>query len=213
MLQKGLYAIADTGLLTEATLIEKVTLALLGGARVVQYRDKGTERAQRERQAQALQALCQRFSVPLIINDDVDLAACVGAAGVHLGQQDRSVAQARARLGATAIIGVSCYDQIALATAAEQAGATYVALGRFFPSHTKPNAVQARVALLTEAKRCVRVPLVAIGGITPQNAPALVAAGADLLAVIQALFGGSEVCATAQAFTRCFSQSSATIGE
>ncbi len=201
-IRRGLYAIADTSLLAEEALVANVTLALAGGVRVVQYRDKGNDHTKREREAQALQALCRCCNVPLLINDDVELALRVGAAGVHLGQGDVPLHQARARLGPSAIIGVSCYNDLSLALSAERAGASYVAFGRFFPSQTKPNALQAKPSLLTEAKRCLSIPLVAIGGITPENAPPLVAAGADLLAVIHALFVTPDVRGTAERFRR-----------
>ncbi|CAK0756255.1 Thiamine-phosphate synthase [Gammaproteobacteria bacterium] len=201
---QGLYAIADTSLIPEEQLVEKVGLALYGGARLVQYRDKSDDPGQREWQAIDLLHLCNSFKVPLLINDDVELAARIGAGGVHLGKDDMPVVQARSILGPSAIIGVSCYDDLACAVQAERDGATYVAFGRFFPSHTKPIAIQANPAILTEAKRCLRVPLAAIGGITANNASLLVAAGADLLAVVHGLFAQGDVRVAAAQLARLF---------
>ncbi|CAK0747692.1 Thiamine-phosphate synthase [Gammaproteobacteria bacterium] len=201
---QGLYAIADTSLIPEEMLVEKVALALYGGACLVQYRDKGTDPGHREWQAVDLLHLCNSFKVPLLINDDVELAAKIGAAGVHLGQNDMPVAHARALLGPSALIGVSCHDDLSLALQAERDGASYVAFGRFFPSHTKPFAIQANPDLLTDAKKYLQVPLAAIGGITPDNAKILLAAGADLLAVIHGLFAQGNVRAAASQFSRLF---------
>jgi len=203
---QGLYAIADTSLIPEERLVEKVGLALYGGARLVQYRDKSNDPGQREWQAVDLLHLCNSFRVPLLINDDVELAARIGAAGVHLGQDDMPIAQARALLGPSVIIGASCYDDLSLALQAERDGASYVAFGRFFPSHTKPIAIQANPELLTEAKRYLHVPLAAIGGITPDNAPLLVTSGANLLAVVHGLFAQGDICAAATQFARLFTK-------
>ncbi len=201
---QGLYAIADTSFLSEDRLIREVALALRGGVRMVQYRDKSNDRARREHQVRELLDCCRPYNVPLILNDDVDLALRMGAAGVHVGRHDPAVAHARTVLGTSAIVGVSCYNDLSLALEAERAGATYVAFGRFFPSHTKPDAVQAHPSLLLEAKRCLRVPLVAIGGITPENAPALISAGADSVAVIHALFADPDIRTTAARFASLF---------
>ncbi|HYN79087.1 MAG TPA: thiamine phosphate synthase, partial [Lamprocystis sp. (in: g-proteobacteria)] len=137
-------------------------------------------------------------------NDDIELARSVNAAGVHLGRGDADPAAARRRLGRTAIIGVSCYDRLDLALAAVQAGASYVAFGSFFPSTVKPGAVRPPVSLLTEARKRLDTTLVAIGGITPQNAELLIAAGADLLAVITGVFAAPNVAAAARAYSRRF---------
>lgn len=179
--------------------------AIRGGARVVQYRVKEADWRQRRAEAEELAAICRTAGVPFIINDDVDLAVAVGADGVHLGRGDADPKTVRERLGARALIGVSCYDQLERATAAEQAGASYVAFGSFFPSPTKPEAVRPALELLTRARRTLGLPLVAIGGITPQNAAALIAAGADMVAVITGVFATPDVAAAAQAYNRLFS--------
>lgn len=194
-----LYAIADTAALGER-LLPAVDAALRGGARWLQYRDKSTDRLQRHSQATALQALCGRHGARLIINDDVDLALAVGADGVHLGQSDGDPALARQRLGPRAIIGVTCHNALPLARQAEQAGASYVAFGRFFPSQTKPTAPPASLRLLTEARRTIGRPIVAIGGITLENADSLLRAGADWLAVSHDLFHRPDVERRARAY-------------
>ena len=201
---RGLYAVTDAFLLPDEYLIFAVEQALVGGARWIQYRDKSADAGRRLAQAQALNALCQRYTAPLIINDDVELTFQIGAAGVHLGQHDLTLATARARLGANAIIGVSCYDRLDLAVAAERAGADHVAFGAFFPSPTKPDEIRAPIELLREARAALNLPIVAIGGITADNAPLLLEAGADALAVVSALFAQSDIQAAARRFAALF---------
>lgn len=202
---RGLYALTDAGLIGEDRLIPAVAAAIDGGAVMVQYRDKSGDAGKRLWEAQDLAHLCRALRVPLIINDDVELALAVGAAGVHLGRDDGDIAQARERLGADAIIGVSCYNRLELALAAQQAGADYVAFGAFFSSAVKPDAVRATPALLREAKARLHVPVVAIGGITADNGALLVEAGADLLAVISDVFGHSDIRAAAARIAGLFS--------
>ena len=197
---RGLYAITDG---PRDDLPEVVARALAGGARVLQYRDKTADAARRHAEAIALKRLCDAHAVPLIINDDIALAAAVGAAGVHLGRDDGDVAAARAALGAGAIVGMSCYDSLDRARAAAAAGASYVAFGAFFPSPTKPHAAHASLDLLRQSA-ALGLPRVAIGGITPDNAPSLVEAGADFLAAISAVFGAADVRAAAQRFARLY---------
>lgn len=199
----GLYAVTpdfdDT-----ADLLARVEAALAGGARLLQYRNKSASPALRLIQGRALLALCWKYRVPLIINDHLDLALALDAHGLHLGAEDGLLAEARARLAAGKILGASCYRSIETALEAQQAGADYVAFGGFFPSTVKPSATRAPLALLHEAKRRLSVPVLAIGGITPDNAPQLVAAGADGVAVISALFGAPDVRAAAQRFGALF---------
>ena len=185
-------------------MIEQVSLAIDGGAVMIQYRDKHLPREERGREARALATLCRERDVPLIINDDIELAAACGAAGVHLGQDDAPVSRARRRLGQRAIIGVSCYNRMERARTAAGTDASYVAFGRFFPSKTKPGALQAQPALLKQARREIRLPIVAIGGITPANGAELVHAGADLLAVIHGVFGQTDIRAAARAYAALF---------
>lgn len=204
---RGLYAISDG---PRPDLIEACAAALAGGAALLQYRDKSADGARRLDEARALQALCARRGVPLIVNDDVELARAVGAAGVHLGEDDGDIAEARARLGDAAIIGVSCYDSLDRARHFAAAGADYLAFGAFFPSPTKPHARRATPRLLAEAKP-LGLPLVAIGGIHADNAPGLIAAGADAVAVISALFGAADVRAAAQRFAALFESGPGTL--
>lgn len=199
----GLYAVTpdidDT-----PELLAKVDAALAGGARLLQYRNKTASPALRLVQGRALLALCWEYQVPLIINDHLDLALALDAHGVHVGLEDGSAAEARKQLGPDRILGVSCYGRIENALAATAAGATYVAFGGFFPSQVKPGAARTPVGLLREAKRQLQLPVVAIGGITPENAPQLIDAGADGVAVISALFGAGDVKLAAQRFSHLF---------
>jgi thiamine-phosphate pyrophosphorylase len=198
----GLYAITDG---PRADLPAAVEAALRGGAVVLQYRDKSGDAARRRGEAAALLHLCRQSGVPLVINDDVELAATVGAAGVHLGEDDAAVAAARARLGPDAVIGVSCYDSLERARAAAAAGADYLAFGAFFASPTKPQARTAGVELL-RAARAFGLPLVAIGGITPDNAQPLIDAGADFVAAISGVFGAADPAAAARRYANLFTK-------
>lgn len=186
----GLYAITDSRLTPAPTLIASVEAAIRGGAVMVQYREKFAPMAERLAQARNLQSVCAVANIPLLINDDVKLAKRVGAAGVHLGQTDGSAAEARRSLGESAIIGITCHADLALAKVAVEGGADYLAFGRFFTSSTKPEASTAATDILAKAKHLNR-PVTAIGGITTENAELLIRAGADLLAVVGGLFGSS----------------------
>jgi len=188
-------------------LAVQVERALIGGAHVVQYRNKSADRDLRRRQAVRLGDLCRQHEAVLIINDDVRLALEIDADGVHLGRDDQSLVEARAMLGAGKLIGVSCYDSLGRAGEAQRSGADYVAFGSFFPSSVKPQAVRASLELLREARVQLRLPIVAIGGITPDNGAALVEAGADALAVISALFQVADTLSAARAFARLFAPS------
>lgn len=204
---KGLYAvtpdIADT-----SELLARVEAALSGGASLLQYRNKTAGAALRLVQARALLALCREYHVPLIINDHLELALALDANGLHLGGEDGSVAEARERLGPGKILGISCYDRLDNALSAARAGVSYVAFGSFFPSSLKPGAVRAPLELLRKAKHELKLPVVAIGGITLDNAPRLVAAGADSVAVISALFEAPDVKLAARRFSALFKQRS-----
>jgi thiamine-phosphate pyrophosphorylase len=197
---RGLYVITDG---PRPNLLEVVALALAGGARLLQYRDKTTDHSRRLTEARAIRALCVARGVPMIINDDVALALATGAAGVHLGEDDGDVAAARAELGPEAIIGVSCYDSLDRARQLALGGADYLAFGAFFPSPTKPHARRAPFELLRQTA-ALRLPRVAIGGITPDNGGSLIDAGADYLAVISAVFGDPDVRGAARRFTDLF---------
>ncbi|MCG3201094.1 MAG: Thiamine-phosphate synthase [Gammaproteobacteria bacterium] len=186
---RGLYAITPAHCSDTRILLQAVEAAIRGGAVLVQYRAK--RNAQRA-QALALKQMCGEHGVPLIVNDDAALARDIDAAGVHLGRDDMGIAAARVLLGDRATVGVSCYDELQRAIEAERDGASYVAFGGFYPSRTKPGAVRASIGLLRRAADVLKVPIVAIGGITPENGGALLEAGAGLLAVIDGLFGGGD---------------------
>lgn len=198
---RGLYLLtpdeADT-----ARLLAR-TAPLLPYVAWLQYRNKSASATLRHEQATALARLCAAAGTPLLVNDDVGLALEIGAFGVHLGEDDADPRQVRRRAGPRLAIGVSCYDSLARAEAAVDAGADYLAFGAFFPSTTKPGARRAMPSVLVEAAR-FGLPRVAIGGITPDNAPALVAAGADLVAVISGVYDQTEPVAAARAFAACF---------
>lgn len=199
---RGLYAITPDTPETD-WLLNASAQALAGGARLLQYRNKSTNAALRRQQAEGLARLCRQADALFIINDDVDLAAAIEADGVHLGEDDAALAAARARLGADAIIGVSCYNSLAAAAQAQREGASYVAFGSLYPSRTKPQARRASLSLLQDA-RSIGLPIVAIGGITLENAAPAIAAGANALAVISAVFDSADIAASARAFAGLF---------
>ena len=181
-----------------------VALAVECGVDAVQYRDKSADPTRRRRDASALLSVCRPRRVPLIINDDIDLALEIGADGVHLGKDDESLATARARLGDAAIVGISCYNDPDRALHTARDGADYVAFGSFFPSATKPDAVRAGTEQVSSVRPAIVVPIVAIGGITADNAPPLLAAGIDLLAVVSAVFGAGDIERAVRRLTRLF---------
>ena len=200
---RGLYAVTpdepDIG-----SLARKVRKALAGGVRILQYRNKSANAALRREQGTALLALCREARIPFVINDDLDLARAIRADGLHLGRDDVSIAVARAQLGEDKLLGVSCYDRLELALAAREAGADYVAFGSAFPSSTKPEATRAPLSLYREARARLDLPIVAIGGITTENAHNVIEAGADAVAVISALFDSPDIEAAARSFSRLF---------
>jgi len=194
---EGLYAVTPDGLATD-DLAARVAAALDGGAAAIQYRNKRADVALVREQAAALAAIIAAKDGLFIVNDDAALAAAVGADGVHIGEDDGSIAAARALVGVDKLVGVSCYNDFARAQAAVAAGADYVAFGSFFASGVKPDARRADIALLARA-RDIGVPVVAIGGITADNAGSLVAAGADALAVISAVSGAADCAGVTRA--------------
>jgi len=202
----GLYALTPD-LLDTDELVARCESAIAGGAAALQYRNKIASPPLRRAQALALRDLCAIRAIRFIVNDDVNLAFAVDADGVHLGRDDSPISRARQRLGASAIIGASCYDSLERAAQAVDAGADYIAFGSFFPSVVKPDASRAEPSLLTAAKARWNVATVAIGGITPATAPALIAAGADALAVLTAVFEAADVAAAARAFRDAFGAS------
>lgn len=199
--RRGLYLLTPDETDTQR-LLERVA-AVIRHASLLQYRNKAASHAMRVEQASALLPLCRQAGVPLVINDDVDVARRTGAEGVHLGEHDAALQVARGTLGPGAIIGVSCYDDIGRARTAALNGADYIAFGAFHPSVTKPGARRADPSLL-QASASLGVTRVAIGGITPDNAPALVQAGADLVAAVSGVFDAPDPAAAARAYRACF---------
>lgn len=209
LLPRGLYVITDAQLCGGERLYSCVASALEGGARTVQYRDKGDDRTRRLQEARALARLCRERGVVLVVNDDVYLARAAGADGVHLGEHDATIAEARAVLGQDALIGVSCYDLLTRAERAGEDGADYVAFGSFFASSTKPSARHATLDLLARARERLTLPIVAIGGITPGNGRALVEAGAHALAVVSGVFAAHDVSAAARRYAQLYEEENA----
>jgi len=203
----GLYVITPCSSIQPLSISEllfKIQSAIEGGASIVQYREKMLPAAQRLEQARAIKAVCDRNNVIFLVNDDVSIAYEAGAHGVHLGQGDLPFQKAREILGESAIIGITCHNQLELALRAQRQGADYVAFGRFFSSSTKPQAVKADLELLRRAKTELSVPIACIGGITAENAKLLLSAGADMLAVVDAVFGANDVKQAARQLAECF---------
>jgi thiamine-phosphate pyrophosphorylase len=200
---RGLYAltpdIADTDL-----LLKKVEAALQGGINMLQYRNKTANHKLQTQQARAILPMCRQYNVPLIINDSVKLCLTLDADGVHLGADDGNLAEVRNRIGKGKILGASCYNRFDLALLAQQQGASYVAFGACFASQTKPNAPVAGLDLFTRAKTELKIPTVAIGGITLANAPQVLQAGANSLAVINAIFNADDVKSACTEFSMLF---------
>jgi thiamine-phosphate pyrophosphorylase len=184
----GVYGITDSTLMPGDALLCKSEAALRAGLRILQYRDKSDDAARRLREAAALHALCRDYGALFVVNDDA-------APALHVGREDAPLAELRRHFGGSLCIGVSCYDDLARAERAQAEGADYVAFGAFFPSPSKPDTSRAPLHLLREARRRLQVPVVAIGGIRADNGADLLAAGADALAVISALFGSADVAA------------------
>ncbi|WMJ07810.1 thiamine phosphate synthase [Nitrosomonas sp. sh817] len=201
----GLYAItpdlADTG-----ELLDKTRQALIGGVRLVQYRNKSANSILLKEQAGLMRQLCNEFRVPLIINDHIELALTVNADGVHVGREDAGVVEARKHFGKDKIVGASCYNDLERAQQAEREGADYVAFGAFFSSLTKPDAVSVPEYLVGQAKREISVPIVGIGGIRLTNARQVIASGCAAVAVCGDLFMSGNITAQAMRFTQLFAE-------
>lgn len=198
---EGLYAITSADIcIDDAHLQRAVTAALRGGARLLQYRDKAGPPSARQRRAAWLARACRDAGCAFIVNDDVALAADVRADGVHVGRSDAAIATARAALGPAAIIGASCGDDLDYAQAAVEAGASYVAFGRLFPSRTKPLAPPARLDTLRTAVRQLAVPVCAIGGIGLVELPLVLSTGVRLVAAVDGVFGAADIEAAARAY-------------
>ena len=200
-LKRGLYLITPDD--PDPSQLFARTRPLLAFASCLQLRNKAMDADALRVAGIALRSACKDAGVPLLINDDAALAAELGADGVHLGEHDGDIASARRLLGDDAIIGASCYDDIERARRLAAEGASYLAFGAFFPSPTKPNVRRASLQLLRDSAH-LGLPRVAIGGITPDNAPSLVDAGADLVAVISGVFDAPDPVAAARAYLSLF---------
>ena len=200
---KGLYAITPD-MADSNSLLQKTQLAIEGGAFMVQYRSKIQDRDVKMQQCAAILRLCREYEIPCIVNDDVGMCRILEADGVHLGEKDDNIAEVRRILGEDAIIGSSCYDQLNRANEAQKEGASYVAFGAMYPTSTKPNAPRASLALLREAKSEIQIPIVAIGGITMNNAHDVIETGIDAIAVINSLYESNSIKETAETFSHMF---------
>lgn len=200
---KGLYIVSpdwdDTGRLVQAT-----GEALRGGASLVQYRHKTADDGLLREQATALLAVCRQYGRPFIMNDHVDIGLSIGADGIHVGGTDMPVAEVRKAVGPDRIVGASCYGSLELAEEAVAAGASYIAFGGFYPSRVKQYPVTTPMAIVTQAKQRWAVPVVVIGGMTAENSSPLIAAGADMVAVVSSVYMAEDPFASAQAFARLF---------
>lgn len=201
-LRRGVYLITEHERLDFPQLLARTEAALAAGVSALQYRNKSAGPAQRRREAEQLMDLCRDQEVPFIVNDDVDLALELGAEGVHIGREDGDCAAVRMRVGNGLLIGVSCYNELARADAAVAGGADYIAFGAMFATSSKQNTVKASTSLLGEAKLRYDVPVVTIGGITPDNCGPLIEAGADLLAVISSVYLAPDPVAVIETFNR-----------
>lgn len=206
--RRGLYAVTPERA-DGRQLLAEVEAVLAGGCRLLQFRDKTSAMPERLARARALRELTRRHGAELLINDDLALARLVDADGVHLGQDDGNLVLARAVLGPDRLLGASCYADFSAARAAVAAGVDYVAFGAVYPSNTKPNAARAGLELFARCRNELAVPACAIGGITLDLAPPLLAAGASLLAVITDLFGAPDPAARASAYQQLFQEPSA----
>ncbi len=205
MKPSGVYAITpDT--IDQNILLNKVSALLDGGIALLQYRNKTQSLSQKRNTLLQLKPLCDSYRIPLIVNDDLNLAEEFELSGVHLGQSDTDLASARRRLGQQALIGISCHNNLRLAQNAAQSGASYVAFGRFFPSKTKPEAPPAQLDTLTLAKEQIALPIVAIGGIKLENAASVLEAGANYLALVSALFDTEDITNYVKQLNKLFPQ-------
>ena len=205
---KGLYAITDTANLSSEIMLTSTEEILCAGAKLLQYRNKQEDENTRLTEAKQLINLCKQYTVPLIINDDIALAVQTGADGVHLGKTDSSIADARKRLGDKAMIGCSCYNDLDRAQQAANSGADYIAFGAFSPSPTKPEDAHATPDIIQTAKQKFNLPVVDIGGITPENGQSLIEAGADMLAVISGLYASDDPFNTTKKYIKMFNTES-----
>lgn len=199
----GIYAITDCENITADELLNKTESILSVGVALFQYRNKTEDQKNKRALAIELQSLCQQYKTPFIVNDDLKLAKEIAADGIHLGQHDTDIDTARGVLG-DKIIGISCYNDFNRAVIAEQSGADYIAFGSFFPSATKPGAAKANIELIIKSKEKFNIPVVAIGGITPENGKQLINAKVDFLAVINGIYSTDDAATSTLAYNNLF---------
>jgi len=203
-LKQGLYVITEDHVLDFDSLLSKTETILDNNISALQYRKKNATYLQKFDEASALKSLCIKYNTPFIINDDIKLATEIGADGIHLGEQDESCQSARSKLGKNKLIGISCYNDSGRAEQAIRESADYIAIGAMYKTETKKSTKNASPQLLIDAKKRFSVPLVAIGGITPQNAQALLSAGADLLAVVSCVYHADRPDRVIKEFKKLF---------
>jgi len=188
----SVYLITDHTCLHGRDFLQSIEAALRGGVTLVQLREKNVDGGLFLERALAVKALCDRYNIPLLINDRIDIALASKAAGVHLGQEDIPLAAARKLLGSEAVIGISTHNA-AEAVAAENAGADYLGVGSIFPTNTKGNASEVGVEMLKEIRRAIKLPIVGIGGINADNCKRVIAAGAEGAAIISGILGAEDI--------------------
>jgi thiamine-phosphate pyrophosphorylase len=201
---KGLYLVTPDWDDTQK-MLDVTEAGLRGGATLVQYRHKTASAALRREQAERLQALCRTYGRPFIVNDFIDLCIALDADGIHVGGTDMAVAEVRAAVGPSKIVGASCYGSLQLARDAWQAGASYVAFGGFYPSRVKKYEVTTPPDIVAQAKREIPLPNVVIGGMTHENAAPLVAHGTDMVAAISSVYLAADPQTAARQFADLFS--------
>lgn len=192
-----LYGVTDRTWLGEKTLAQQVEASLRGGVTMIQLREKTLGREALAAEAKEIQALCRKHQVPFLLNDDVDLALELGADGVHVGQKDMEAGAARAKLGPDKILGVSA-KTVEQALAAQAAGADYLGVGAVFPTGTKGDATPVSREMVAAITAAVDIPVVAIGGVTQENAKTLAGLGLAGVAVVSALYAQPDPCQAAR---------------
>ncbi len=200
----GIYAITDCENFPGSAVISKTEIMLENGIALLQYRNKNRRSPEYSVLAERLLALCRRYGCPLVVNDDPQLAGDIEADGLHLGERDISIDEARCSLGKGKLIGYSCYNRMERAVYAERSGADYVALGAFHSSPTKPGAARIGLSQLQKTRRAVSLPIIAIGGITPENGREIVQAGADMLAVVSGLYRAADIARAVRLYRASF---------
>ena len=200
----GLYVLTHHDNSSCDDMLSDIEDVLKGGAKLIQFRSKTLNEQEKLKRACKLLELCNSFHIPLIINDDVFLCKEIHAHGVHLGQQDSHIKEARALLGEGKIIGATCHQSPDLAFEAKKSGADYIALGSFFASQTKVNASRASLDCIRSVKQACGLPIVAIGGINLDNASELLAHKVDALAVINGVLNADDIETQARQFTQLF---------